>query len=256
MTNFPREWRRPVATAMALALAGSLVSCFNPFDPKVVGVGVSDPPPVPDSPGNALRLLEWCYEQRQISEYRELFTEDYRFVFGQLDPDGIAYRDNPWTREDELESTDNLFQGGDANQPVATSITILFDRNFIVEPDPTFPASSRWRKWIRTSVLLKLVDANSLQRESGGYANFFLVRGDSALIPPELVSRGFLPDSNRWYIRRHEDDTISEQEEGLALGPSEFRNHATGTRSIVSPVAAMPASYQRLSWGALKHRYR
>jgi len=35
--------------------------------------------------------------------------------------------------------------------------------------------------------------------------NFFVVRGDSAQIPPQLMARGFRPDTTRWYIERLED---------------------------------------------------
>ena len=237
--------RPPTRLATAILLlslaALPLAGCFNPFDPQVRGFGVSAPPPVPDSPVNALRLLEWCYGQRAINEYRELFSADYRFVFGLLDETGNAYRDQPWTREDDLESTTNLFQGGDANQPAATSIVIVLDRNPRVTDDPNFPGS-RWRRLIRTSVLLRVTDANSGQREASGFANFFLVRGDSAVIPPDLAQRGFVPDSNRWYIRRHEDDTPPPESEGL--------------NSSAPATGVLTAASFRLSWGHLKVAYR
>ena len=40
-----------------------------------------------------------------------------------------------------------------------------------------------------------------------GAAGFFLVRGDSALIPPELIAKGVGPDPGRWYVERWEDET-------------------------------------------------
>ena len=39
-------------------------------------------------------------------------------------------------------------------------------------------------------------------------ALFFVVRGDSARIPKDMVDRGFGPDKNRWYIERWEDQTV------------------------------------------------
>ena len=39
-----------------------------------------------------------------------------------------------------------------------------------------------------------------------GNARFFVVRGDSAMIPQEL---SFKPDSTRWYIERWEDYTLN-----------------------------------------------
>jgi len=64
-----------------------------------------------------------------------------------------------------------------------------------------------------------------------GFANFFMVRGDSALIPADLAARGFRPDSTRWYIERWEDDTFQE----------------VGAR-------AMPTS--TATWGTIKVLYR
>ncbi|TMQ71215.1 MAG: hypothetical protein E6K80_06290 [Candidatus Eisenbacteria bacterium] len=213
------------------------------------GVGITQPAPVPDSPGNLLRLLEWCYTNRDVFKYRELFDDNYRFVFGALDPDGFAYRDNPWTREDEVQSTTHLFQGGDANQPAATSITIFLDRNFRVTEDPNHPG--RAHKLVRTSVTLKVV--TDQEREITGFANFFVVRGDSAAIPDELRQRGFLPDSNRWYILRHEDDTFQETPGASASAPSLAPRFslATTPRAVSTEDFLFPSS-----WGALKRAYR
>lgn len=237
-----RSPQRRIAATLAL-MTGTLwvlSGCFNPWDPREAGLGVTEPPPVPSSPAGALRLLEWCYDHRAIAEYRELFSDDYRFVFGALDPYGNAYRSAPWTREDEVESTTHLFQGGDANQPAATSITILLDRNFRVTNDPRFDASAaRWHQLIRTSVTLHVVTETGEQTATG-YGNFFLVRGDSARIPDELSQKGFQPDTNRWYIQRHEDETFSDAGGGTAAARAR-------------PAAA--ALIQR-TWGYLKVLYR
>jgi hypothetical protein len=219
-----------------------LSGCFNPWDPGVSGLGVTEPPPVPDSPGGVLQLLEWCYDHRAIAEYREIFSDDYRFQFGALDPYGNAYRTVPWTREDEVESTTHLFQGGDANQPAATSITILLDRNFRVTNDPRPGKLSPWYKLIRTSVTLHVSTGGGGDQAVTGYANFFLVRGDSAVIPLELRQKGFLPDSNRWYIDRHEDETFDESGGG---GGSAARARPA---SVLTPTER--------SWGFLKALYR
>ena len=41
-----------------------------------------------------------------------------------------------------------------------------------------------------------------------GAASFYLVRGDSAQIPPDLQARGLRPDRSRWWIERWEDETL------------------------------------------------
>jgi hypothetical protein len=245
----PSRLRHRLAVLAITGLATvTLAACFNPFDPLVSGVGTTEPPPVPDSPGNTLRLLEWCYEHRALAEYRELFTDDYRFVFGQLDPDGNAYRDNPWTREDEMESATRLFQGGGANQQAAASIVLKLDPNFRVTDDPRYPTSGRWRKLIRTSVVLRVVDVNQAESQATGFANFFLVRGDSALIPEELRQRGFGPDSTRWYITRHEDDTFPDEPEASPGRASPV--------SVVRPLQKPALFTTRTSWGRIKAAYR
>jgi hypothetical protein len=60
--------------------------------------------------------------------------------------------------------------------------------------------------------------------EVTGFALFYVVRGDSAAIPPELYSRGFRPDSLRWWIERWEDETLAPEGlvaigDGLSMRP-------------------------------------
>jgi hypothetical protein len=237
--------RRGIVGLGMWLLALGLVGCFNPFDPRVQHApGLAAPQPVPDSPSNVLRLLEWCYEYRAIAEYRELFDADYRFVFSVLDKYGNEYRDRFWNREDELESTSHLFQGGDANQPAAASIRIDLERNFVVTNDPRFPGQGRWRKQIRTSVTLIILDVNQTQTQATGYALFSLARGDVAQIPEELRERGFGPDSTRWYIERHED---------LTQAPSTGAARAIDGRQ---QDLAQATFFSRRSWGYVKAFYR
>jgi hypothetical protein len=64
-----------------------------------------------------------------------------------------------------------------------------------------------------------------------------VVRGDSALIPQELVSRGFRPDSTRWYVDQWNDET----QVGSAL-------------SRAFPVSALPS--RGTTWGDILALYR
>jgi hypothetical protein len=227
---------------LVLGLVWTICGCFNPWDPREAGLGVTEPPPVPTTPSLVLQLLEWSYKNRAIAEYREIFSDDYRFVFGTLDPYGNAYRSTPWTRDDEVESTTHLFQGGDASQPAATNISIMLDRNFNETNDPRYgPSAARWHKLIRTSVTLHITTEGGDQNVAG-YGNFFLVRGDSAIIPLELRQRGFGPDSNRWYIQRHEDDTYQDNTGG---------GGATANRARPAAVE----TWVERSWGYLKALY-
>ncbi|HET9328532.1 MAG TPA: hypothetical protein VFQ05_17330, partial [Candidatus Eisenbacteria bacterium] len=186
--------------------------------------------PAPMSPEGVVLLLQWCYVSRNEENHRTLFTDDYQFVFGLLDPEGAPWRTTPWTREDELAYFDHLVNGGSANQPPAQSITLLLDRNFQVIDDPRPGKTPPWHRVIRTSVTLHIVAENS-SREVSGFANFFLVRGDSAAIPEGLQPRGTIPDSAFWYIERWEDETLP----------------AEGARAMPSSAA---------TWGGIKALYR
>jgi hypothetical protein len=274
--NASRPSRLRAFVASAVVVAGfALGGCFNPFSPRIAPVlGISKPAPVPSSASGVLRLFEWCYNNKAIAEYREIFTDDYRFFFSPLDSAGAEWRGTPYTREDEMISATNLFVGGSATEPAASSIRLSLDRNFFVYPDPNFTPwdpLGRWHKNIRTTVTLVIGtdDGNSI--EITGHANFYMVRGDSAVIPEELRLRGFGPDSNRWYIRRWDDETAQSEGATLAAGPAAAPRLA-GTRRAAPAAAREPAAGLRAtrvadarplagqpwitaSWGAVKAYY-
>lgn len=201
------------AAVIALCAGG----CFNPFSPLVATTrGVSSSPPVPNSAQNVLRLFEWCWNNRAIAEYREIFTDDYRFAFAVTDSAGNAFRDRELNREDELTTANNLFVEGSANAPPANSISLSFDRNLLALPDSRPGKNGRWHKEIRTQVTLN-IRAGDVAYDVTGALRFFVTRGDSALIPKELKDRGFGRDSTRWYIERLEDETA--QSSTVVYGP-------------------------------------
>jgi hypothetical protein len=246
--------RRAGIAALAIAALPLLTGCFNPFAPLIAPErGFVAPPPVPSSATGVLRLFEWCYNNRAAAEYRELFTDDYRFFFNPRDSAGADYRAQPWTREDELISTTQLFQGGSAEAP-ASSITLHLDRNFVVVPDGRYPwdALGRWHKIINTQVLLNIRTTDGNAIDISGSAIFYFVRGDSALIPRELRDRGFGPDSTRWYISRWDDETVQDVG-GLAL-----EAEGAGTRSVRLARAGRAATAMAagetfvMSWGEAK----
>jgi hypothetical protein len=263
-----RATLRPAAALAALTVMAALAGCYNPFSPRIAPVlGNSTPAPVPSSAPNLLRLFEWCYNNQAIAEYREIFTDDYRFFFSPVDSAGAEWRGTPYTREDEMISATNLFVGGSATEPPATSIRLSLDRNFFVYPDPDYTdwdPTGIWHKNIRTTVTLVINTDDGASTEITGHANFYMVRGDSAVIPEELRLRGFGPDPNRWYIRRWNDETA--QEGGLM---------AAQWRPSAAPVGAAPAGsatagatrpgsgqlqgatdFNTASWGSIKNYYR
>ena len=265
MTRIPPSRFRPLA-AVGLLIAGfALSGCFNPFSPRIAPVlGTSKPAPVPSSAPGVLRLFEWCYNQQAIAEYREIFTDDYRFLFSPLDSSGAEWRGTPWTREDELISTTALFVGGSATEPAATSIRLSLDRNFFVYPDPAYTQwdpVGRWHKHIQTTVTLLIGTDDGSSFEITGSASFYMVRGDSAVIPEELRLRAFGADPNRWYIRRWDDETAQPDNAALLAAPAPAAR-LLGDRWVVpagavrGPRVLAGQPYQAASWGAIKAYFR
>lgn len=251
--SIPSALSRPLRSATALlalaVLAVGLAGCFNPFQPLVSSSrGVSSPAPVPNTPANAIKLIEWCYNNRDADVYREVFTDDYVFVFGLTDTAGNAYRDRPYRREDELESATNLFVGGGGSPP-ASRITLTFDRTLIALGDSRPGFNPRWHKSILTNVNLSVQISdgdNQSSLEVTGKARYYVVRGDSARIPDELVQRGFRPDSTRWWVERWEDETLPSG--SIVFDPGTLRVRQGGT-----PLAAGDPVV-RMSMGEFKDR--
>jgi hypothetical protein len=252
MTRTPRSILRPLAALALLGAACLLSGCFNPFAPRIAPVlGSSKPAPVPSSAANVLRLFEWCYNNKAINEYREIFTDDYRFFFSPLDSAGAEWRGEPWRREDELLSATQLFVGGSATEPPASSIHLTLDKNFFVYPDPNYPWDSRrtWHSNIRTLVQLRIETSDGNAIDISGAANFYMVRGDSAVIPEELRLRGFGPDTSRWYIRRWDDETAQPEAAGLAARPALTVTVSNRGRPGVTSLEGVQTL---TSWGAVK----
>ena len=199
--------------ALILAAGICIPGCLNPFAPRIAPtLGISEPPPVPNTPQNLLRLFEWCWNHRAISEYRELFSGDFQFVFALRDSAGNPVRDPPLTREQELDIAENLFVRGTATEPPANRIQLVFDANLIAHSDSRPGKNPIWHKEIGTQVNLS-IDTDTENFRITGNARFFVVRGDSAVMPQELLDRGASrTDVNRWYIERWEDETIGSSE--------------------------------------------
>jgi hypothetical protein len=221
-----------VVGIVALILGLTAMACSHsshPFDPWRED---EDPPPLADTPQGLLRLLEWCYDHRDSVTYRELFTDDYRFLFSAADSAGNPYRDRPFTREDELIYSPRLFRE-------AAEIRLHFDQDLTVLPDPRegWRDSTVFYKSIRTTVNLMVRYRDGRTVEVRGHSLFFVCRGDVALIPEVLVRLGVRADSTRWFINRWEDETAG------AGAPSSSPSHRA-------------APTRNMTWGALKSTHR
>lgn len=221
-------------TLLLAAILASLAAagCFNPFAPIVLSERVTSIAPSPTTPQGAIQLFEWCWVNRGVDEYKELFTEDYEFLSAGTDSAGNPIREIQARRDDEIRTAENMFIGT-VERPPAARITLNFDRNLRTAPDtrPGYAERDSLFKTIRTSVDLKVDIDESQTLEVTGYALFYLVRGDTAEIPVELQGR-FGPDRGRWWISRWEDETIAS--EGLIANGARRARPATTLRTPMS----------------------
>ncbi len=262
--------RRGLTALLVLAGLLGLVAtgCVNPFQPRVgTATAVAEPPPRPSTPQGLLQLFKWCWENRAIAQYEELFTDDFTFGYGAAD----SINNVPILRQDEIEIARNIFVDGTATQPRATRIELTYNSSLLPIPDSRPGKMFPWHQEITVNVLLR-VETSDANYVISGYARFFVVRGDSAVIPSDLKQRGFGPDQGRWYIERWEDQTgtsavrepgpvpMALRPEGrVAAAPS---SHAVGggstTRRGAATGAGPPAQGAPLdlSWGRLMSFYR
>jgi len=229
--------RRAAAIALialtALAVAGCSSSSRAP-----TAVGALGALPDPNTPEAAVEFLQWCWTHRDIAHYREIFTDDFIFAFAAVDTAGNPFLQIPWTREDELISAQHIFEA-------ASSITLSFDGGLQDQPDFRPGKTGTVHRQVQIANLMLTINlkAGGAFRVTGG-ALFYLVRGDSAVIPQELKDRGFKPDSTRWYIERWEDQT------NVGAVPTAV----LGERSAAVPARALPV--KRVTWGDIKVLFR
>ncbi len=156
--------------------------------------------PTPASPVEVLRLLAWCYEHRDVTRHRELYSDDFRFTFPVWDPSAEAFRDSVMTRDAVLEDFDLLVKGT-AGRPVPV-LAMTMDENLRVEDDPSRPGPAH--KIIRTVLTITL--DHRLDSPFTSHAVFTLVRGESAIDRGPRVPSG-MRDSGRWSIERWQSDS-------------------------------------------------
>jgi hypothetical protein len=195
-------------------------------------------PRAPDSPTNAIRLFEWGWNHRDLDTFESLLTDDFRFVFALGDSAGNPFGDVPFGREPMIGCLGRLFVGGGLASPAA-SISLILDPALRTAPDSRPGKNGTWHKEILTSVDLGMRTEDGAEYRILGNARFFVVRGDSALIPAELAVG---PDSTRWYIEQWNDETLRDAT-AAAPGPA-------AQRELLAPLPS-----QGVTWGQILALY-
>ncbi len=248
----------------ALLLAACAAGCFNPFRPLVgVGVATAVPAPVASSPAGVIQRLRWCWVNESIAEYEELFTDDFHFVFSDIE----AADNPPLLRRDEIDRARHIFVDGSAAEPRAKRIDLEFNNSLRPTPDQRQGKIAPWHQQINTGVVLKAELQDQIWDVEGNVV-FYVVRGDSADIPDDLKKRGFGPDPSRWYIEQWEDKTATGQggtslirhllDRARAGAPAPPTSPRRGARAAsqgpTRPADLLPVF--RGSWGGLKILYQ
>ncbi|MBI1799569.1 MAG: hypothetical protein HYR73_07745 [Candidatus Eisenbacteria bacterium] len=238
--------KRSFSALAALVLLFGSGGCFNPFDPRLANLaGISKPAPLPNSETGVIYLFQWCWRNRAYDEYQEIFTDDYRFDFAAGDTAGNLYREVPWRRTDELTTAQHLFVVGTPSNPPATNVTLDFTQDLSVDIDPRAgKGNTRFHRYITAQVDLHVYIPDG-SYEVRGPVYFYVIRGDSAIIPPELIRRGFRADSTRWWIERWVDGTLGTGAFAVTRPPS--------THAVPAGVKDVPVP---LTFGKLKVLYR
>lgn len=217
-----RTARRLLTGLAAILIAGALGACSGRA-PNAPEPAAGQPL---DSPVHVLEALKYAYEHRDIELYRHLFTDDFVFLFAQTDSAGNAFRDRPWTRDDEIVFATHLFVGG-GTEPPADTITLHFTNPLVDFPSTLHGANPAWHREIRAEVNLRVVRGETAI-EVRGPGLFYFVRGDSAAIPADLYAEGARPDSTRWWIDRWEDETTSSAAPAAILNPNPLHTASWG----------------------------
>ena len=165
-------------------------------------------PPTPSTPTDALSLLQWCWNNRDMAHYPELFSDNYQFYFDAGNVASLPYLTTPWSRSDELISASNLFLGGGTSHAPASIITFAYTSPPTSVPNPG-GVGYPWHQRFEAPWTLDITCTDGKTLHGEGLSKWILVRGDSAVISADLKARGFAADSTRWYIERwlEQEDT-------------------------------------------------
>ena len=207
-----------IAALAVLAVAG----CAT----KTVAPPPADVPPAANSAAGAVKRLDWAINHRDPDMVAGMLTNDFQFISAGTDSAGNASRDSVGDRS-------WLDVALRALLDPANQVSLKLDANPIPFPDSRPGKDPKWHRQVRSSINLRVHDAQANTTfEVTGNALFFMTRGDSAQIPPELLARGVKPDSTVWWFDRCEDETLG----------------GAGVRAPTSPAATNPSFVPTLAY--------
>src|SRR5690348_12252303 len=99
---------------LLLAAFLALICACSKSDRELIFPDLSPRPPVPSSPIALLEAVERYWDGRDDAAYDSLLAPSFTYEFLATDSSGLPYRDHPWTRDDEMLFTHNLFVTGSA----------------------------------------------------------------------------------------------------------------------------------------------
>jgi len=215
-----RRFRMLTVTAsLAFLVAVASCSAHHATAPAV------DSGPAANSPENAVRRLAWAWVHRDPAVDASVLTQDFGFAFAAWDSAGNAFPGRQWALADESRSMLHLFQGG-SPRPPAAAISLTIDNLLLALADPRPGHASRWHRTVRTGVDMKVTvtgpDGTPAVYPVTGYALFYLVRGDSAVLSRAQAPGGGR-DSTVWYVDRWEDQTLGSGTTAFHADPTEQR---------------------------------
>jgi hypothetical protein len=168
--------------------------------------------PMNDSPLPLLARSEATFEAESNGEYAKLLTDDFRFHFSaQSDPALVSEYPGGWARADEEIAVTHLFNGFTNSEatlvPGASRIDVSLNGIQVADDTSHVDSTAHYRKLVVSG--MEMVIEVPTASEPVTYTiysrqEFYVVRGDAA-----VLASGQPAQSDRWYIRRWDDLSIS-----------------------------------------------
>lgn len=214
----------PVLNPTTPVTLGRLKAQFHDAPPPVEPPdGLPAGTPQADSPLNLATRLEATWEAQNVTQYAKLLAADFRYHFSAATDPMLVDRYPNWGLDDEVESTQHLFDGftNSLGEPVpgASRIELAFSGVSNGDDFQHADSTDHYRK-----LVIVLLDGLIEVPDFYGATTFnisarhelYLVRGDAAVLPP-----GAIADATRWYVRRWDDlSTTMSARKGPVIHPA------------------------------------